>query len=227
MFIFSRRSLSNYRRSASRGSITRGPAPVDKLLFLRHRAKENMKFGMKLFRNNISFLYLIIIGVLISSEAGNLHCWSLYGERKDMGMFYGPSIPGESILAMCTDATNRHLICGDTRGEIRVWNIEDYCCSTISPVLFDSKTPPLVHSWQAHISPIIFCEWTNYKEHGSFILTASTDHTARLWTIKGEEIGIFGQRQQWDIELLLSSRGMNDDEQKEEKNENAQNGLDK
>jgi len=170
-----------------------------------------------------------LIGVLISSEAGYLHCWSLYGERKDMGMFYGPSEPDESILAMCTDAKNRHLICGDTRGEIRVWNIDDYCCSTTSPVLFDSKTPPLVHSWQAHVSPIIFCEWTDYKGDGDFILTASTDHTARLWTIKGEEIGIFGQRQQWNIELLLSSRVPNDDEQNVEKNENndenEQNGL--
>jgi WD40 repeat protein len=175
------------------------------------------------------FLFFILIGVLISSEAGNLHFWSLYGERKDMGIFYGPSEPNESILAMCTDAKNRHLICGDTRGEIRVWNIEDYCCSTISPVQFDSKTPPLVHSWQAHISPIIFCEWTDYKGHGDFILSASTDHTARLWTIKGEEIGIFGQRQSWDIELLLSPGVTNDEEQKEEKNENnnenEQNGL--
>ncbi|CAF3733415.1 unnamed protein product [Rotaria sordida] len=204
-----RRSPSNYRRSSSRFLIPRGPVPVDKLLFLRHRAKENMKFG-----------------VLISSEGGNLHCWSLYGERKDMGMFYGPSKPGESILAMCTDATNRYLICGDTHGEIRVWNIENYCCSTILPILFDSTTPPLVHFWQAHLSPIIFCEWTDYKGHGDFILTGSTDHTARLWTINGEEIGIFGQRQQWDIELLLSSRIINDDEQIRETSANNNNETD-
>ena len=141
-----------------------------------------------------------------------------------MGMFHGASAPGESILAMCTDATNRHLISGDTRGEIRVWDIGNYCCSTTSPVLFNSKAPPLLYSWQAHISPIIFCEWTNYKEHGNFILTASTDHTARLWTMKGEEIGIFGQRQQWDIELLLPSKGTNADELKDDKKENHING---
>ena len=174
-------------------------------------------------------LSLVFLGVLISSEAGNLYSWSFYGERKDMGMFYGPCQPGESILAMCTDASNRYLICGDTRGEIRVWNIEDYCCSTTSPVLFDSTPPPLVHSWQAHLSAIIFCEWTDYKGHGGFIFTGSTDHTARLWSINGEEIGIFGQRQQWDIELLLSSRVSNGDEQYTAKsannNENDQNGL--
>lgn len=49
IFVSSRRSSSNYRRSSSRRSITRGPVPVDKLLFLRHRAKENMKYGMHIY----------------------------------------------------------------------------------------------------------------------------------------------------------------------------------
>jgi len=134
-----------------------------------------------------------------------------------MGKFYGPSKPGESILAMCTDATNHHLICGDTRGEIRIWNIEHYCCSVISPVHFESSTPLLVHSWQAHLSPIIFCEWTDYKDNGDFILTGSTDHTTRLWTMNGEQIGIFGQRQSWDLELLITARNEIEEEQKREK----------
>lgn len=146
-----------------------------------------------------------------------------------MGMFHAASQQGESILAMCTDATNRYLICGDTRGEVRVWNIENYCCSTASPVHFEAKTPPLLHFWQAHLSPIIFCEWIDYKGHGDFVLTGSTDHTARLWTISGDEIGIFGQRQQWDIELLISPRVTNDNEEPRENsannNEHQHNGL--
>jgi WD40 repeat protein len=123
-----------------------------------------------------------------------------------MGMFYGSSKTGESILGMCTDANNHYLICGDTHGQIRIWNIENYCCSIISPIQFDTSAPPLAHSWQAHLSPIVFCEWMDYKGNGDFILTASTDHTARLWTINGQQIGIFGQRQQWDIELLFTNR---------------------
>ena len=177
---------------------------------------------------NSLFLLLTLIGVLISSEGGNLYFWSLYGERKDVGMFYGASKPGESILAMCTDATDRYLICGDTCGEIRIWNIEKYCCSVMSPVLFDSTSPPFVRSWQAHSSPIIFCEWTDYKEQRDFILTGSTDHTAHLWTLEGDWIGIFGQRQQWDIESFLSSRVKNDNEHMREQSpknsESDQNG---
>ncbi|CAF2508274.1 unnamed protein product [Rotaria sp. Silwood2] len=86
--VISRREPSNYSRSSSHRSIIQGPAPLDKLLFLRYSAKENIKYG-----------------------------------------------------------------------------------------------------------------------DGSFILTRSTDHTARLWTINGEEIGIFGQRQERNTELLLSSKG--------------------
>jgi hypothetical protein len=146
-----------------------------------------------------------------------------------MGKFYGPSKKGESILAMCTDVNNHYLICGDTQGEIRIWNIEHYCCSIISPVLFESSKPLLVHSWQAHLSPIIFCEWTDYKGNGDFILTGSTDHTTRLWTMNGEQIGIFGQRQTWDIEVLITARIEMEEEQKREKSarkfEDNENGL--
>jgi len=146
-----------------------------------------------------------------------------------MGKFYGSSKKGESILAMCTDATNHYLICGDTHGEIRVWNIENYCCSIISPVQFDSSAPLLVHSWQAHLSPIVSCEWADYKGSGDFVLTGSTDHTTRLWTINGEQIGIFGQRQYWDIELLITARAEIEEKQKREKSarkiDNDENGL--
>ncbi|CAF1286705.1 unnamed protein product [Adineta steineri] len=203
-----RREPSNYRRSASHRSIIRGPTPVDKLLFLKHRAKENMR-----------------LGTLISSEAGNLHWWSLYNERKDMGIFYGASKPGESILAMCSDATNRYLMCGDTLGEMRVWNIEDYCCTIASFVSYETKSPPLLYSWQAHETPIIFCEWTDYKGQGDFILTASTDRTACLWTLNGEKIGIFGQKQLWDIETIVLTRIPNEDEQNREENINNNENI--
>ena len=161
-----------------------------------------------------------LIGVLMSSEGGYVHCWSLFGERKDMGMFYGPSKEGESILAMSSDANNQYLICGDTAGEIRVWNISNYCCATVSPVPYSTSAPHLEHSWQAHLSAIIFCQWTDYQGHGNFILTGSTDHTARLWTLTGEEIGVFGQRQPWDIELLLTSMKTASDDERRETNVN-------
>jgi WD40 repeat protein len=125
-----------------------------------------------------------------------------------MGVFYAPSQTGECVLAMCSDNSNRRLITADTAGQVRVWTIDKYCVSTVSPVPFESSTPPIVHSWQAHLSAIVFCEWTDCKGQGDFVLTGATDHTARLWTIAGEEIGIFGQRHPWDIAVQLTNRSM-------------------
>ena len=153
----------------------------------------------------------------MSSEAGKICCWSLYGERKDMGMFYGSSKADESILAMSTDDINTLLICGDTHGEICVWNIENYCCSTSIPIPFDSSPPPILYSWQAHLAPIVFCEWLDNRGQKDFILTGSTDHTTRLWTIDGEQVGIFGQRQQWNMDSFLTSKIQIHNDQKDEK----------
>lgn len=146
-----------------------------------------------------------------------------------MGKFFAASKEGESILALCSDPKNQFLISADTHGGIRVWNLTNYCCSTTSPVPYESNAPQLISSWQGHLSPITFCECTDYKGRGIFILTGSTDHTARLWSINGEEIGIFGQRQWWDIERLLAPKGDNDDqtvvEDKPEEKENEHNGC--
>jgi hypothetical protein len=38
-----------HQRPTTRRSLARRAVPVDKLLFLRHRAKENMKFGLSIF----------------------------------------------------------------------------------------------------------------------------------------------------------------------------------
>ncbi|CAF4664891.1 unnamed protein product, partial [Rotaria magnacalcarata] len=62
-----------------------------------------------------------------------------------------------------------------------------------------------------------FCEWTDHKGHADFILTGSTDHTTRLWTMNGEQIGIFGQRFLWDIDSFLTSRTEVDQESIREK----------
>ncbi|CAF1133494.1 unnamed protein product, partial [Didymodactylos carnosus] len=159
------------------------PRPVDQLLFLKHRAKENMK-----------------LGVLFSSEGGYLYCWSLYGEKKNMAYFYASSKEGESILALSTDHTNKRLICGDTCGQIRIWNIEHYCSKpeqATSEIIRDK--PPLLCKFKAHHAAIISCEWIDYRG-SEYLITSSTDHTARVWTMNGEEIGIFGQRDLWDIE---------------------------
>lgn len=63
------------------------------------------------------------------------------------------------------------------------------------PTIFQRiKTkPPLEGSWHAHDSAIVSVEYAKH-DTGEYIVTASTDKTARLWTLReGHYIGTFGQ----------------------------------
>lgn len=61
--------------------------------------------------------------------------------------------------------------------------------------------PPLEASWSAHDSAIVSVEYIEH-DHGVFVLTASTDKTARLWSLQGEYIGTFGQVSSSQLELF-------------------------
>ncbi|KAG2460939.1 WDR49 protein, partial [Polypterus senegalus] len=151
------------RRSPSRSS----PAPVDKLLFLQHRATSKTWTSKS---------------ILVSSEAGEIHWWSLSGSRHSNSYFYAPAEPEESVLALSTDELNRYLVSGDTAGTIRVWNIVDYGLQIIDQK--SSLDPPLLFSWKAHLGTIVSAQ--HFSLHSqSFIMSASADQTARIWTLGG------------------------------------------
>ena len=53
--------------------------------------------------------------------------------------------------------------------------------------------PPMEGAWHAHDSAIVSVEYAKH-DTGDYVITASTDKTARLWTVKnGQYIGTFGQ----------------------------------
>jgi WD40 repeat protein len=52
--------------------------------------------------------------------------------------------------------------------------------------------PPLIEQWKAHDSPIVSVEYISH-DTGEYVLTASTDRTARLWSTQGHWVGTFGQ----------------------------------
>ncbi|XP_035828989.1 WD repeat-containing protein on Y chromosome [Aplysia californica] len=181
----SQNSRPNSRHRSSHKVNKGQPAPVDKLLFLKARA------GIRFTES----------AVLISSEGGFLRWWNIYSAHKDMGYFYVPNIPDESVLAMCTKPNDSLLITGDTQGVVKCWDIMDYCtkyhghpCKT---------SPPVEAMWKAHDSAIVSVEYIEHDE-GKFILTASTDKTARLWSPEGHYVGTFGQKEQWNIKNPLT-----------------------
>ncbi|KAK3758931.1 hypothetical protein RRG08_016011 [Elysia crispata] len=177
-------SRSNSRpnsRHRSSHKVARGqPAPVDKLLFLKARA--SIRFTES--------------AILISSEGGVLRWWNIYSQHKEMGYFYVPSIPDESVLAMCSKPNDGLLITGDTQGMVRCWDIMDYC--TKNDGHCSRSCPPLEAVWKAHDSAVVSVEYIQH-DAGTFILTASTDKTARLWSPEGHFIGTFGQKEPWHL----------------------------
>lgn len=56
----------------------------------------------------------------------------------------------------------------------------------------DRTEPKKLETWQAHDSGIIGLQMAAH-EAGVFLITASTDHTAKLWDMQGHCVGLFGQ----------------------------------
>ncbi|XP_064614731.1 WD repeat-containing protein on Y chromosome-like [Liolophura sinensis] len=178
----SKNSRPNSRHCKSHRIEKGQQAPVDKVLFLRGRLAVRYTES----------------AVLVSSEGGYLRFWSLYTNKHELGYFYVPDSADQSVLAMCTKPNNSILITGDTQGKVKVWDIMAYC---IKPQDRRVKTPPpLEASWSAHDSAIVSVEYIEH-DHGVFILTASTDKTARLWSLQGEYIGTFGQTMAWNLKV--------------------------
>lgn len=76
-------------------------------------------------------------------------------------------------------------------------------CLINDSVLQRIKTSPeLVGSWRAHDSSIVSLEFIEHED-GSYIVSASTDQTARLWSTEGHYVGTFGQ-----VSLITVNRAL-------------------
>ena len=54
----------------------------------------------------------------------------------------------------------------------------------------------VLFSWKAHLRAVVQLEYLKGVEG---IVSASTDCTVRLWTLSGEQIGVFGQAEPWKL----------------------------
>ncbi|XP_049916588.1 WD repeat-containing protein on Y chromosome isoform X3 [Epinephelus moara] len=156
--------------------------PVDSLLFLQHRAS-NRKL-----RNR---------GVLVSSQAGCVCFWSITGQTHAYGQFYAPQQPGERVLCLSSDqTTNTILVSGDTAGWLQIWDIYHYALDIQREPACDR--PPLLQCWKAHERALVSVEVLEVADR-LFILTASADGSAGLWTKDSGHVGSFGQEVMWNI----------------------------
>ncbi|XP_035261110.1 WD repeat-containing protein on Y chromosome isoform X4 [Anguilla anguilla] len=156
-------------------------APVDRLLFLQHRARGGQRRSRPL---------------LVSSAAGCLSWWSVAGPGRRRGYFYAPERADVSVLGLSSDQENHLLVSGDTAGSVQVWDISQFALEAGDQTGPDR--PPLLHSWRAHVSAVVSVELLVYSEQ-LFLISASADRTARLWASDGRYVGRFGQEQKWSL----------------------------
>ncbi|KAI8844168.1 WD40-repeat-containing domain protein [Chytridium lagenaria] len=98
---------------------------------------------------------------------------------------------GEGIYSMCTNESNHLLAIADAVGNVKVFDIVDTCIDEreiISP-------PELISSFRAHTKCVVSIEFMD----GDFLLTGSTDGTARIFTSYGDFVGTLGQDNLWDL----------------------------
>ncbi|KAF0025262.1 hypothetical protein F2P81_022143 [Scophthalmus maximus] len=156
--------------------------PVDTLLFLQHRAA-NRKL-----RNR---------GVLVSSQAGCLSFWSITGQTHTYGQFYAPEQPGVRVLSLSSDQpANTILVSGDTTGWLQIWDISHYALDIQHESV--CERPALLQCWKAHERGVVSVEVLEVADR-LFVLSASADGSAGLWTEDGGHVGSLGQEVMWNI----------------------------
>ncbi|XP_020503835.2 cilia- and flagella-associated protein 337 [Labrus bergylta] len=156
--------------------------PVDCLLFLQHRASR------RTMRNR---------GVLVSSQVGCLCFWSVTGQTHTYGVFCALEQPVERVLCLTSDQPkNKILVCGDTTGLLQIWDISNYGLEIENQEV--CECPPLLQCWRAHRGAVVSVEVLDVADR-LFILSASVDGAAGLWTVDGDQVGSFGQEVMWNI----------------------------
>lgn len=171
----------NSRHRSTHKPSEREPAPIDKLLFLQARINARTPES----------------AILVSSEGGLLKWWSVFGTQSLLGSFRATDFPDESVLGMCTSEDNSVFVTCDTLGYIYVWNITCYCTKPQQTVV--TSRPPMSRMWHAHDSAVVSVDLAEHKT-GVYVISASSDRTARLWTVEGKFIGTFGQTTEWNLQ---------------------------
>ncbi|XP_062331061.1 WD repeat-containing protein on Y chromosome isoform X2 [Osmerus eperlanus] len=156
--------------------------PVENLLFLQARA------GARQWRST---------AVLVSSQDAWICFWSIAGHTHTQGEFR-PSAPAGEVLCLTSDQDSSLLVSGDRSGYVKLWDISQYALAiTLQPT---SACPPLLRSWRAHQGALVSLELLQEDPDALFLLTASGDGSARLWTGEGVCLGTFGLDAHWDLQ---------------------------
>ncbi|XP_029446002.1 WD repeat-containing protein 64-like [Rhinatrema bivittatum] len=147
---------------------------INKVIFLHSRIKRKKEAA----------------SLVASGPRGYVAFWNTFREGTLFACFPG-SLYRSVICDIATNADDSLLGAADLLGHVYIWHISEYAHH--GP---EAQAPALLRTWRAHSCNITSISLVS--EQG-LCLTSSLDCTVRLWSLKGEHVGTFGQRQLWDL----------------------------
>ncbi|XP_037382707.1 WD repeat-containing protein on Y chromosome-like [Talpa occidentalis] len=127
--------------------------------------------------------------LMANGAQGSVTFWRLFGSACPIANFT-PSNNKARVSSMAVTAGDALAYVADQEGFVRVYDIKEYGLQ--GPEL---HAPKNVMFWRAHVNMVTSLELIEER----VLLSASLDHTVRLWSRDGEYIGTFGQSSPWDI----------------------------
>jgi len=136
------------------------------------------------------------------SADGRLRLWNISRANPTVVLDINARLPlrhkGDKpadISSMAVDKANTMLLCGDTAGWITIRDISELDATNPE----SASTICITGSWEAHTDAITGV--AHASKHG-FLITGSVDTSLRMWTMSGEQVGVFGSST-WSIKELL------------------------
>ncbi|EDV22554.1 uncharacterized protein TRIADDRAFT_58893 [Trichoplax adhaerens] len=134
-------------------------------------------------------------GHLISSQYNKIYFWNiLSSDSRGLASFRATQERGDTILSIHVDSYDEILAVSDSGGNVSIWDITSFCL----PDILSEDEPPLLIRWKAHDLAVVSIQYIRHTAN-DFLLTASVDQTARVWTAGGHYVGTFGQAIKWDL----------------------------
>ncbi|KAF7252251.1 WD repeat-containing protein 49, partial [Varanus komodoensis] len=120
--------------------------------------------------------------LVASGPRGYITFWNIYGRGKQFANFC--SCEERSTISDLAVSDNDSLLCtGDQQGCLCIWNMVDYAMNG------PEVDPPACK--KKHFVTLV--------SEDQLLLTSSLDNSVKLWSLEGEYIGMFGQREPWNI----------------------------
>uniref|UniRef100_A0A667GYN5 WD repeat domain 49 n=1 Tax=Lynx canadensis TaxID=61383 RepID=A0A667GYN5_LYNCA len=108
---------------------------------------------------------------------------------------------GVGSIIMSTDKSNQYLATGDLDGQLKIWNIEEYCLNSSKSKI--TQAPTLIRSFRPHEARISSLEMCKPGGH-LLIISSSADCSICVTDVFGAPVWIFGQEKHWQIENSFS-----------------------